>query len=583
MGDDATSKLSALVERVAFQWDMSGVDRYIHDVSNQVALSFNNEILPSSLQLRDNLQEVSTTLSGRIDVFLAETASRIDLMKYEFTNNMATAEAAINQALVNGKEMISQRSNELQQASQDNIDQLNQYLFQASNSIQGEINEVWNKGQDFLATSFASLSDASQLKIDQFDYNVVPDTSELRTQALEGFTRSKDAILTKTMEYQQASQIGMDEIKTEVIQTNEQLRGLVNQYSQDMKELSVQKYSALVDDLQVKAQSEAIKFQELSDSVIIPKYFELQQLGQAKLNEIGQNAIHETENVQNRLIEVGTDLEMKGRVVVRDFVSFLQNSGRFLQQQMFAFRDSTFNFISKMKDQAFQDRASMANMDQTLGEWKDGLTNAWSNAESSISNQLAIEDTLQNWKETTKTITDQISIQDSIQTLRDGTSSLVNQVAVQDTLQELKESAKSISTQVSIDGTLQDLKDSTKSIADQISIHDTIQTMKDTTKSITDQVSIQDSIQNLKDGTASLANQVAVQDTLQHLKESAKSISTQVSIDSITLEDLKDSAATTLSNAGQTVTKQVGTIIRQPDPVSTESSLLKSILDDVVY
>ena len=129
----------------------------------------------------------------------------------------------------------------------------------------------------------------------------------------------------KKQKYQQASQIGMEGIKTEIIQTNEQIRGLVNQYSQDMKELSVQKYSALVDDLQVKAQSEAIKFQELSDSVIMPKYLELQQLSETKLNEIGQNTIHETENIQNRLVEVGTDLEMKGRVVVRDLVSFFQH------------------------------------------------------------------------------------------------------------------------------------------------------------------------------------------------------------------------------------------------------------------
>ncbi len=583
MGDDAASELRALVERVAFQWDMSGVERYIHDVSDQVALSFNNELLPSSLQLRDSLQEVSTTISERMDVFLAETASRIDLMKYEFTNTMAPTESMINQALVNGKEMVSQLSNEWQLASQHNVDQLNQYVAQASNNIQGEISEMWNKGQDFLAATFASLSDTSQLKIDQLDLNFVPDTSELRAQAIQGLTRSKDAIVTKTMEYQQVGQIRMDGIKTDMLQTNEQLHGLVNQYSEDIKELSVQKYSALVEDLQQKAQSEAIKFQDLTDSVIAPKYLEFQELSQAKLNEIGQNAIHETDNIQNRLIEVGADFEMKGRVAMRDIVSFLQDSGRFLQQQMLAFRDSSLDTINKMKEQIFQDRAAMANIEETLGEWKNGLTNTWSNAEISISNQLAIEDTLQNLKETTKSITDQVSIQNSIQTLKDGTSSLVNQVAVQDTLQELKESAKSISTQVSIDGTLQDLKESTKSITDQISIQDTIQNMKETTKSITDQVSIQDSIQNLKDSTASLAHQVAVQDTLQDLKESAKSISTQVSIDSITLEDLKDSTATALSNAGQTVTNQVGTIIRQPDPVSTDSSLLKSILDDVVY
>ncbi len=556
MGDDAASELSTLVDRIAFQWDMSGVEEYIHGVSDQVALSFNNELLPFSSQLRDNIQEVTETVSGQFDVFLAQAASQIDSMKHEFSTSIASPDTMMF------RETLSQRTNEWQLASQDTIQQFQYQVAQATSNIQAGVSQTLNNGRQLFEAQFASFSDISgvkvdlsELKVDQLDLDILPDSAEFRTQAIEEFARSKDAVMSKSLDIQQASQIGVDELKTGMLQTNEQLQGLADQtneqlqgladhYAEDVKGLSLEKYTSVQDaitlrmnDLQQTVQSEALKYREITDSFVTQKSSELQQLSQSKMIEVGQNIMHETEGIQSRLIEVGTDFEMKARDASTDVVPSIGDLGQLLQSKALAFRDASFDAMNKVKDDAFQGRASIDTVAirDTFQDWKDRAINAWSSAEISMTNELAL--------------------QDAIQRVRDSTESIVNQVSIPDSLQQMKENTESMINQVSIQDTLRDLKDSTKSIADQVSIPDSIQQMKENTESMINQVTIQDTLQDLKDSTKSIANQVSIPDSLQDLKDNTESIA-----------------------------NQVGTIgLHPPDPAATESSFLKSVLDDVVY
>jgi len=536
MGDDAASELSALVDRMAFQWDMSGVEEFIHGVSDQAALSFNNEPLPFSSQLRDNIQEVTATVSGQFDIFLAQADSQIDSMKQEFSTSIASPDAIML------RENLSQRTNEWQLASQDKIQGLQHQVAQATSNIQAGVSQALNNGRQLFEAQFASFRDISdvkvdlsELKVDQLDLDILPDSAEFRTQAVEKFARSKDAVMFKSLEYQQASQIAVDELKTGMLQTNEQLQGLADQtnqqlkgltdhYAGDVKGLSLEKYTSVQDaitlrmnDLQATVQSEALKYREITDSFVTQKSSQLQESSQAKMIAAEQNIMQGIEGIQSRFTEVGTDFEMKARDARRDVVPFIGDLGQLLQNKALAFRDASFDAMSKVKDDAFQGRASIDTVAirDNFQDWKDRAMNAWSSAENSITNELALKD--------------------AIQRVRDSTESIVNQVSIQDTLQ--------------------DLKDSTKSVANQVSIPDSLQQMKDNTESMINQVSIQDTLQDLKDSTKSIANEVSIPDSLQQMKENTESIA-----------------------------NQVGTFgLHPPDPAATESSFLKSVLDDVVY
>jgi hypothetical protein len=399
MGDDIASELSVLVERMAFQLDISGLPEYMHEVTDQVASSFNNELLPFLSQQRNSLQEATTVLTGRFDVFFAQIASQIDSMKDEFTNKIVLSEA-MNQVLVNGKDAISKQSNEWQLASHAKIEQVNHHIVQASSNLQGGMRQVLDKGKELFEGALASFRYSSQAKIDQLEHDFIQDSGGLRAQAAEQITRSKDAMMFKSSEFLQASQMGMDEIKRELHQINQQVQGLSHQYATDEKGFSMQKYTDLqhastvkMIDLEQRLLREVVKHQEMMDTFVTQKFSEFQQLGQAKTIEVGRNIIQETENFQRTLAKVGTEFEIKRKEIGSDIFPMIQHSSRSLHDKILAFQDTSSVDMNEVKDHmSFQGHSSIDTMGEILQKWEDDTVNVLSGAENSIKNQIALVD-----------------------------------------------------------------------------------------------------------------------------------------------------------------------------------------------
>lgn len=411
MGDDVASELSVLVKRMAFQLDMLGLPEYMHDVSDQVALSFNNELLPFLSQQLKNLQEATTALPGRFDVFFAQIASQIDSMKDEFTNKIVSSEAmdqflvngkdAMNQVLVNGKDAISKQSSEWQLVSHAKIEQANHHIVQASSYLQGGMSQVLDRGKELIEGALTSFRYSSQAKIDQLEHDFIQNSRGLRPQVADQIARSKDAIMFKSSEFLQASQMGMNEMKREMLHMNEQVQGLSHQYTADAKGFSMQKYTDLqhastvkMIDLEQKLLSEAVKHQEMMNTFVTQKHSEFQQLSEAKTIEVGRKIIQETENVQRTFAKVGTEFESKLREIGGNIVPMIQHCSRSLHDKILAFQDTSLVDMNEIKDHlSFQEGHSpIDTMGEILQNWEEGTVNVLSSVENSMKNQISLID-----------------------------------------------------------------------------------------------------------------------------------------------------------------------------------------------
>ena len=411
MGDDVASELSVLVERMAFQLDMSGLSEYMHDVSDQVASSLNNELLPFLSQQRNNLQEATSALPGRFDVVFAQIDYHIDSMKDEFTNNIVSSEAmhqflvngkdAMNQVLVNGRDSISKQSSEWRLVSHAKIEQANHHIVQASSNLQGGMGQVLDKGKELIEGALTSFRYSRQAKIDQLEHDFIQDSGGLRAQVVDQIAHSKDAMMLKSTELLQASQMGMDEMKREMLHMNQQVQGVSHQYAADTKGFSMQKYTDLQHastvrkiDLEQKLLGEAVKHQEMTNAFVTQKNSEFQNLSEAKTIEFGRNIIQETESVQRTLAKVGTEFESKLREIGSEIVPMIQHSSRSLHDKILAFRDTTLVDMNEIKDHMiFQEGYSpIDTMGEILQKCEEGTVNVLSIAKNSMKNQVSLID-----------------------------------------------------------------------------------------------------------------------------------------------------------------------------------------------
>jgi len=378
MGDDAASGLGALVERMAFRWDISGLPRSFHQISDQVVASFDVKLVPFATHQRDQWQEALGALPSRFDELSAHIASQSDALQEDVMSKMTSVETTIGQALAYGKSYIAQHSSDLQLASHAKIDQWQHDLVQTSGHLQGGLSQGLDKGRELL---------------------------------VEKSSNFQDTILLKTSEFQEASRMNMNQMKGNALQMNEQVRVLANQYSTEMKDISQQKYDTFQEatttkllDMQQGLLDEVAKVQEETNIVVDQKYSGFQQLSETAMNEAGKDATQLTENIRTMFANAGADFEMKRKEIGSSNSLMIQDSGQLLHDKMMALRDTSFIEWNKVQDQlAFQQDASMDAIGHNLHKWKDSTANQWYTFQSSMAKQVgsidSISDIIHKWKE----------------------------------------------------------------------------------------------------------------------------------------------------------------------------------------
>ena len=393
LGDSVATEISTLIERMSFQWDMLGLPEHVHHMSSKLAMSFSDELVPYVSNLRHDIQEAMTTLPDQFDVFLAQVASHIDSMKEEFASQTSSSDVTFNQVLVNAKSTISEQSNEWQVVYHAKTEQVNNQIMQSRHNLLGGINEALHKGKELFEGKLANVHLTSQAKIQELQQNCIQESGKLREQIIENIASFKDTTKLKILEFQHASRMDMEKITTDAHQRTQKIQKLANDYALDGKSRLLQNCDLLQhaireksSNLEQKLLTEAMKYQDMVDTVVQHKRSELEQFSILKMEDVGKNILENIGNFQRSLAKVSSDFEMKRRDVDTNLGAISQS----LHGKMVSFAETKSIEVDQIKESlAFQSHASMDTVQESLHEWKDSTSNVWSAAKDSTMNQVA--------------------------------------------------------------------------------------------------------------------------------------------------------------------------------------------------
>lgn len=341
LGDDTTTTLSALVERLAFRWDMSGFPE-----------------LPTALQVSDQWHEGLVSLSSRFDGLSYQIDLQAETMKEEFVGKMAETQVMVDQVFVNSKEAISQQSDVWQQKlaginTAAKIEQWQQDLVQSTDYIQGETNQLLTKGKEVVEESSSKFQFATQVKMSHLQDEFLQGSSQLRLLANEAIARGNDAAILRSSEFQKASQMQMVQMKHEMLQMNSHAQTGATQLSTQAKDIAIQTYASVqtkMNDMEQEVLPKSIAFQEKLGILFPQKYSEFQQLSQAKMSEAGDEAIRVTNDVRGLFANVWNDVGMKRKEIGDDFVPMIQDSSRLFHDKTNAFQEASVINVNKVQD-----------------------------------------------------------------------------------------------------------------------------------------------------------------------------------------------------------------------------------------
>jgi hypothetical protein len=341
IGDDTTTTLSALVERLAFRWDMSGLSE-----------------LPTAHQVSDQWHEGLVSLSSRFDGLSNQIDLQAETMKEEFVGKMATTQVMMDQVFVNGKEAISPQSDMWQQKlasinTAAKIEQWQQDLVQATDYIQGETNQLLTKGKEVVEESLSHFQYATQVKMSHLQDEFLKGSSQLRLQANEAITRGNDAAILKPSEFQKASQMQMVQMKHEMLQMNSHAQTVATQLSTQAKDIAMQTYASVqtnMNDVEQQVLRKSIAFQENLGILFPQKYSEFHQLSQAKMSEAGDEAIRVTNDMRGLFASIWNDVGPKRKEIGDDFVPMIQDSSRLFHDKTNAFQEANVINVNKVQD-----------------------------------------------------------------------------------------------------------------------------------------------------------------------------------------------------------------------------------------
>eukprot|EP00536_Pseudo-nitzschia_multiseries_P000063 jgi/Psemu1/321433/estExt_fgenesh1_pg.C_20047 len=368
LGDETTSALGVLADRMAFDWDMSGLPQSFHRLSDQVAASLHDaKLVPFVAHQKDHLQEALSAVPSRLDALSVRIAAQTDAMKKEAIANTAFAKMALDRAVASGQSAVAQHAAGWQQASNAQLDRWHNDLVQASGDLRGGVSHGWSKGTELLKEQSAGVRHTGQAKFTRLQHDLLRDSGRLQTQTGELLERGKDAILWKASEFQEASRTSVDRIQNDAVQMNEQFRALATRYSTETKALSQQSYdtfreagAAKMADVHQGLLSEAAKVRETMERV--------QQTSHSTMNEVATDVGRWTDNFRAVLANVGVDLGTKRNEIGSSIGPMVQDSTRFVGDTMVAVRDTTFAEWNKL-----QDRLALHDGDATMDAIGDNI------------------------------------------------------------------------------------------------------------------------------------------------------------------------------------------------------------------
>jgi hypothetical protein len=341
IGDDTTTTLSALVERLAFRWDMSGLSE-----------------LPTAHQVSDQWHEGLVSLSSRFDGLSSQIDLQAETMKEEFAGKMAATQVMMDQVFVTGKEAISQQNDVWQQKlaginTAAKIEQWQQDLVQATDYIQGETNQFLTKGKEIVEESSSNFQYATQVKMNHWQDEFLQGSSQLRLQADEAFARGNDVAILKSSELEKASQMQMVQMKHEMLQMNTHAQTVANQLSTQAKDIAIQTYASVqtkITGMEQELLRKSTAFQEDLGILFPQKYSEFQQLSQVKISEAGDEAIRATNDIRGLFTNIWNDVGLKRKEISDDFVPMIQDSSRFFHDKTAAFQEASVINVNKAQE-----------------------------------------------------------------------------------------------------------------------------------------------------------------------------------------------------------------------------------------
>lgn len=354
LGDNTDVTLSALVERLAFQWDMS--DSTLFQISN-------------------HYHEGLVSLSNRFDGLSNQIDFQAETMKGEFIGKLKAIEVMVDQVVVNSKEMISQQGDVWQQKvaiEPAKIEQWQHDLVQATDSVNKGINQLLIKGKDTVEETSLNIRSASQIQVNHWRDILLQGSNQVNLQTSEAIARGNDAVMSKSSEIQKSSQMHAVQMKQGMIQMHTHVQAVTNQLSTQAKDIHMQTFASAqtkISEMEREALHKLIKFQDEQGIFFQQaKISEIQQLGQAKLNKMNDDTIGVASDIQRLFSSIWKDVGLKQKEIGNDFIPMIQDSSRVLHEKNTAFQEASLTNVNKAQEHLASQFVSLSRQDSTTTE-----------------------------------------------------------------------------------------------------------------------------------------------------------------------------------------------------------------------